>query len=99
MIYVTHDQTEAMTLADKIAVFDRGVVSQVGSLLELYNAPANKFAAAFIDSPGMNFFGVDVAAMNGRTASVILPTGDQQKSAYGPTPARARSSSACGRSI
>jgi len=75
MIYVTHDQTEAMTLADKIVVLDRGVISQVGSPLELYNAPANKFVAAFIGSPGMNFFGVDIAAMNGRAASVILPGG------------------------
>ncbi|MGH6798630.1 MAG: ABC transporter ATP-binding protein [Roseiarcus sp.] len=75
MIYVTHDQTEAMTLADKIVVLDKGVISQVGSPLELYHAPANKFVAAFIGSPGMNFFGVDVAAMNGRTASVVLPGG------------------------
>ena len=75
MIYVTHDQTEAMTLADKIVVLDKGVISQVGSPLELYNAPANKFVAAFIGSPGMNFFGVDVAAMNGQTASVVLPGG------------------------
>jgi ABC-type sugar transport system ATPase subunit len=75
MIYVTHDQTEAMTLADKIVVLDKGVISQVGSPLELYNTPANKFVAAFIGSPGMNFFGVDISAMNGRTASVVLPGG------------------------
>jgi multiple sugar transport system ATP-binding protein len=75
MIYVTHDQTEAMTLADKIVVLDKGVVSQVGSPLELYNAPANKFVAAFIGSPGMNFFPVDMAAIEGRTASVVLPGG------------------------
>ena len=75
MIYVTHDQTEAMTLADKIVVLDKGVISQVGSPLELYNAPANKFVAAFIGSPGMNFMSVDVAATNGRTASVLLPGG------------------------
>ena len=75
MIYVTHDQTEAMTLADKIVVLDKGVISQVGSPLELYNAPANKFVAAFIGSPSMNFFPVDIAAINGRTASVVLPGG------------------------
>jgi multiple sugar transport system ATP-binding protein len=75
MIYVTHDQTEAMTLADKIVVLDRGIISQVGSPLELYNAPANKFVAAFIGSPSMNFFPVDIAAINGRTASVVLPGG------------------------
>ena len=75
MIYVTHDQTEAMTLADKIVVLEKGIISQVGSPLELYNTPANKFVAAFIGSPGMNFFDVDIAATNGRTASVILPGG------------------------
>jgi len=75
MIYVTHDQTEAMTLADKIVVLDKGVISQVGSPLELYNAPANKFVAAFIGSPSMNFFPVDIAAINGRMASVMLPGG------------------------
>jgi ABC-type sugar transport system ATPase subunit len=75
MIYVTHDQTEAMTLADKIVVLDRGVVSQVGSPLELYNRPANKFVAAFIGSPGMNFFPVDIASINGQAASVVLPGG------------------------
>ena len=75
MIYVTHDQTEAMTLADKIVVLDKGVISQIGSPLELYNHPANKFVAAFIGSPGMNFFGVEVAAIQGRTATVNLPGG------------------------
>ena len=63
MIYVTHDQTEAMTLADQIVVLDKGTISQVGSPLELYNAPANKFVAAFIGSPSMNFLAVDVAAV------------------------------------
>ncbi len=75
MIYVTHDQTEAMTLADKIVVLDGGVISQVGSPLELYNTPANKFVAAFIGSPSMNFFPVEIAAINGQTASVVLPGG------------------------
>ncbi len=55
MIYVTHDQVEAMTLADKIVVLDKGVISQVGSPLDLYNAPANRFVAGFIGSPAMNF--------------------------------------------
>jgi multiple sugar transport system ATP-binding protein len=62
MIYVTHDQTEAMTLADLIVVLDRGTISQVGSPLDLYNHPANKFVAAFIGSPSMNFFAVDAAS-------------------------------------
>jgi ABC-type sugar transport system ATPase subunit len=75
MIYVTHDQTEAMTLADKIVVLDKGTISQVGSPLDLYNRPANKFVAAFIGSPSMNFFGADVAAVNDGVASVVLPGG------------------------
>ena len=58
MIYVTHDQIEAMTLADKIVVLDGGVVQQVGSPLELYNNPANLFVAGFIGSPKMNLLGL-----------------------------------------
>ncbi len=80
MIYVTHDQTEAMTLADLIVVLDRGTISQVGSPLELYNHPANKFVAAFIGSPSMNFFAVDAAAGADAdhaegSATVALPGG------------------------
>lgn len=56
MIYVTHDQVEAMTMADRIAVFHDGVIEQVGTPLELYNAPANLFVARFIGSPKMNIF-------------------------------------------
>lgn len=55
MIYVTHDQVEAMTMADKIVVLRAGRIEQVGSPLELYNNPVNKFVAGFIGSPGMNF--------------------------------------------
>jgi multiple sugar transport system ATP-binding protein len=55
MIYVTHDQIEAMTLADKIVVLRDGRVEQVGSPMELYNNPANKFVASFLGSPSMNF--------------------------------------------
>ena len=61
MIYVTHDQVEAMTLADKIVVLDGGIVQQVGSPLELYNRPANLFVAGFIGSPKMNFLPVEVS--------------------------------------
>ena len=60
MIYVTHDQVEAMTLADKIVVLDRGVVQQVGAPLELYHRPANLFVAGFIGSPKMNLLPVNV---------------------------------------
>ena len=55
MIYVTHDQVEAMTMADKIVVLQAGAVEQVGAPLELYNAPVNRFVAGFIGSPRMNF--------------------------------------------
>jgi len=55
MIYVTHDQVEAMTLADKIVVLRAGNVEQVGSPMQLYKDPDNKFVAGFIGSPGMNF--------------------------------------------
>ncbi len=55
MVYVTHDQVEAMTMADKIVVLNRGRVEQVGSPLSLYRSPANRFVAGFIGSPRMNF--------------------------------------------
>ena len=54
MIYVTHDQTEAMTLADRIVIMDKGVIQQVGSPFEVYNSPNNAFVASFIGSPSMN---------------------------------------------
>ena len=61
MIYVTHDQVEAMTMADKIVVMKLGIIQQIGSPLELYNKPANKFVAGFIGSPPMNFFNVKLS--------------------------------------
>ena len=79
MIYVTHDQTEAMTLADLIVVLDKGVVSQVGSPLDLYNRPANKFVAAFIGSPSMNFLAVDAEGADAGLARVALPGGGAAK--------------------
>lgn len=59
MIYVTHDQVEAMTLADRIVVLRDGRIEQVGTPIELYDFPANAFVARFIGSPKMNFFGTD----------------------------------------
>jgi len=56
IVYVTHDQVEAMTMGDRIVVMKDGIIQQVGSPLELYNAPTNKFVAGFIGSPAMNFF-------------------------------------------
>ena len=64
MIYVTHDQVEAMTLADKIVVLRDGRIEQVGSPIELYERPANAFVAQFIGSPKMNFFRNDDLAAN-----------------------------------
>jgi multiple sugar transport system ATP-binding protein len=87
MIYVTHDQVEAMTMADKIVVLRSGSVEQVGSPLELYNAPANQFVAGFIGSPRMNFLSgqvveprpegalVDVPQMGALHAPARLPAG------------------------
>ena len=89
MIYVTHDQTEAMTLADRIVVLDKGTISQVGSPLDLYNAPANKFVASFIGSPSMNVFSVEVTSVEGRRAAVALPGGRTARVRVGASPADA----------
>jgi ABC-type sugar transport system ATPase subunit len=62
MIYVTHDQVEAMTLADKIVVLRDGVIEQVGKPLDLYAQPCNEFVAGFIGSPAMNFLPVNIAS-------------------------------------
>jgi len=70
MIYVTHDQVEAMTLADKIVVLDGGVVQQVGAPIELYQRPANLFVAGFIGSPKMNFMTVKVDKVTDETLTV-----------------------------
>lgn len=73
MIYVTHDQVEAMTMADKIVVLNDGVIEQVGSPLELYRSPKNLFVAQFIGSPMMNIIEGDVAAKRQATALGIRP--------------------------
>ncbi|MBP0650313.1 ABC transporter ATP-binding protein, partial [Mycobacterium tuberculosis] len=62
MIYVTHDQVEAMTLADRIVVLRNGIVEQVGAPLDLFNRPANTFVAGFIGSPHMDLLGVRLTA-------------------------------------
>jgi lactose/L-arabinose transport system ATP-binding protein len=72
MIYVTHDQVEAMTLADKIVVLRSGVIEQVGSPLALYDDPDNAFVAGFIGSPRMNFLSASVVASEGETLTVRL---------------------------
>jgi ABC-type sugar transport system ATPase subunit len=75
MIYVTHDQVEAMTLADKIVVLRAGRIEQVGTPIDLYERPANTFVAQFIGSPKMNFFGLDdlVAGGAGRLPRAASP--------------------------
>ena len=71
MIYVTHDQVEAMTMADRIVVLQAGRIEQVGSPLELYNHPRNLFVAGFIGSPKMNFLtGADAAPHDAQTIGV-----------------------------
>jgi multiple sugar transport system ATP-binding protein len=72
MVYVTHDQVEAMTLADRIVVLRLGAVEQIGSPLALYNRPINKFVAGFIGSPKMNFLDVKVTGTNRGTISFDL---------------------------
>ncbi len=82
MIYVTHDQVEAMTMADKIVVLKDGIIQQIGSPLELYNKPTNKFVAGFIGSPPMNFMQVTATEENGKlyidegTFKLEIPDGD-----------------------
>ena len=71
-IYVTHDQVEAMTMADRIVIMKDGVIQQVGKPMELYEHPANKFVAGFIGSPQMNFYDVKI---NGTT--VTFSNGNQ----------------------
>ncbi|MEQ8589594.1 MAG: ABC transporter ATP-binding protein [Roseitalea porphyridii] len=73
MIYVTHDQVEAMTMADKIVVLRAGNIEQVGSPLELYKAPRNTFVAGFIGSPKMNFIEGEEAAKHGAHTIGVRP--------------------------
>ena len=77
MIYVTHDQVEAMTMADKIVVLNEGHVEQVGKPLDLYHTPKNRFVAGFIGSPAMNFLEGQIKAVNGQIIEVELEGGHQ----------------------
>jgi multiple sugar transport system ATP-binding protein len=76
MIYVTHDQVEAMTLGQRIAVFNGGRIAQVGEPMELYDRPANLFVAGFLGSPKMNFVPVTVSAGDGPDLRVKSRDGD-----------------------
>jgi lactose/L-arabinose transport system ATP-binding protein len=73
MVYVTHDQVEAMTLADRIVVLRAGLVEQIGSPLELYRNPDNRFVAGFIGSPRMNFVDAQVTGRDGEMLVLDLP--------------------------
>jgi multiple sugar transport system ATP-binding protein len=75
MIYVTHDQVEAMTLADRIVVLNAGRVEQVGSPLDVYERPGNLFVAGFIGSPKMNFLKTSVESIGPGAVSIRLPGG------------------------
>ncbi|WP_118179655.1 ABC transporter ATP-binding protein [Paraburkholderia phosphatilytica] len=88
MIYVTHDQVEAMTLADKIVVLSAGNVEQVGSPNRLYHAPANRFVAGFIGSPKMNFLDGVVQAVAADGVTVRYDTGETQRVAVEPGSAK-----------
>ena len=75
MLYVTHDQTEAMTMADRIIVMNGGNIEQIGSPLDLYNKPATRFVAGFIGSPRMNFIASRVMRLSGRSVGFSLGEG------------------------
>jgi multiple sugar transport system ATP-binding protein len=73
MVYVTHDQVEAMTLADKIVVLNKGNVEQIGAPLELYHHPRNVFVAGFIGSPKMNFIDAQIVRVEPDAATISVP--------------------------
>ena len=82
MIYVTHDQVEAMTMANKIIVMKDGFIQQIGSPLELYDYPENKFVAGFLGSPPMNFLNVKIMEKNGKlvltgSSFEVVPVSEQ----------------------
>lgn len=79
IIYVTHDQTEAMTLASKIVVMKGGVMQQAATPAAIYNHPANKFVAGFIGSPGMNFFEAKVTALGTKKERAVLSFGENKE--------------------
>ncbi|MEK8049594.1 sn-glycerol-3-phosphate ABC transporter ATP-binding protein UgpC [Ideonella sp. DXS22W] len=89
MIYVTHDQVEAMTLADRIVVLSAGRIEQVGSPLELYEHPDNLFVAGFIGSPKMNLIAAELVAAQAGEATVKLPDGSLIRAGVDASRARA----------
>ena len=82
-MYVTHDQTEAMTMGDRIAVLDAGELQQVGTPLECYHRPNNLFVAGFIGDPSMNFFQGSVAGDSFEARGFSYPLSTESRSAIG----------------
>lgn len=83
MIYVTHDQTEAMTMGDRIVIMKDGLVQQIDKPLQIYNNPANKFVAGFIGSPPMNFIEgklIDEQGLKFRVGSISIPVDESMRS-------------------
>ncbi len=94
IIYVTHDQVEAMTLASRIVIMDQGRIMQEGEPMEVYNKPANRFVAGFIGSPTMNFFEVTMEMKDGR---LIIPLADQKLTV--PDPQKKKYQALAGREV
>lgn len=84
-LYVTHDQTEAMTMADRLVVLNKGEVQQIGTPLEVYNTPANQFVASFIGSPAMNFLSANMAKDGVTCQNISLINAEQLKQSQQPT--------------
>src|SRR5919106_5781357 len=74
-VYVTHDQVEAMTMGDRVAVIKKGMLQQVGTPSKLFDSPKNLFVAGFIGSPSMNFFASKIEAADGK---LQITMGDQR---------------------
>jgi multiple sugar transport system ATP-binding protein len=88
-VYVTHDQVEAMTLADRVVVMNHGIIEQVGPPQELYHHPATRFVAGFIGSPAMNFIPARIEGANNALSvrlsdAISLPIPAQRLDRYGP---------------
>jgi carbohydrate ABC transporter ATP-binding protein, CUT1 family (TC 3.A.1.1.-) len=86
-VYVTHDQTEAMTMGDRVAILDAGELQQVGTPLECYHEPANRFVSGFIGEPSMNFFGVERQGTRLVADEFAYPVGEETRRALGETTA------------
>jgi multiple sugar transport system ATP-binding protein len=94
-VYVTHDQVEAMTLADRVVVMNRGTIEQIGTPNDLYHAPVTRFVAGFIGSPAMNFIPCRLEEANGAlqvrlSDHIVLPVPETRAPRYRPHVGRER---------